>query len=109
VPIDYEAFGNLGGVGALQDDRKLVPWRKQPGDFGVDGDLFVDLEADAGRAAEQVLELVCECDVQLAGSEAVSEGDEPGGEVDFGEPGVGKATADGDVLRVTEQCVEQVE
>jgi len=109
VPIDYEAFGNLGGVGTMQDGRQLMPGDKQPRDFCVHRHLFLLLSAYQGGAAEKVEQFVRERYVRLAESQAVSEGDESGGEVDFGEPNVGEATADGDVLRVTEQCVEQVE
>lgn len=108
MPINHEAFGDLGGVCTLQDDRKSVPGGKEPGDLSVYGDLFAFLAAYERGPAEQVKELVRECDVELADAEAGSDGDESGGEVDFSEADIGDATADGDVLRVTEQCVQQV-
>lgn len=109
MPIDYEAFGDLGGVGTMQDGREAVPGGKQAGDFGVHVGLFVGFEANAGGAAEQVHELVRECDMELTGREAGLKGDEAGGEVHFSEAHIRDATADRDVRHVTEQRVEQVE
>ncbi|MFJ5984210.1 hypothetical protein [Lentzea sp. NPDC092896] len=109
MPIDHEAFGDLGGVCTMQDGRKLVPWSKEAGNLVVHSRFFEVLAAYAGRAAEQVDELVHERNVELAGTQAVLDGDEVRGEVDFSESHIGDATADRDFLRVTKQRVKQLE
>lgn len=71
--------------------------------------FLVCLVADLGRSAQQVDQFVREGGVQLAGGEAGPQGDQAGGEIHFGESHIGDATAQCDVLRVTEQHVEQLD
>ncbi len=108
MPIDYEAFGDLGGVCTMQDGRKLMPWGKQPGNLGVHGHLLVLFVPDDGGSAEEVEELVYESHVPLTRSEARLEGDQACSEVDFSDALIRIAMADGDVPDMTEQRVQQL-
>jgi hypothetical protein len=109
VPIDDEVVGDLGGVDASQDGRELVPWSEEADDLGVHEGFLLCLVTDDGGSTQQVYEFVCECYVHLSWAEAGPQGDEAGGEVDFGDADVRCATADRDVRRVTEERVEELQ
>jgi hypothetical protein len=108
VPIDYEAFGDLGGICTMKDGRKPVSGGKEAGDLSVHLHLLPLFESDDSGSAEEMDELVGEGYVELTDREAGFDGDQACGEVDFGEALVWSATADGDIPDVTEQRVEQV-
>jgi len=104
VPIEYEAFGDLGGICSVQDDREQVSGSKQLCDCAVHEVFFGGLRAALGWATKYVDQLVCEGDVEFTWVEVRLEGDHPRDEVDFRKTPEGNAMPEGQFRNMTERC-----